>query len=81
VRRRLGAGEEIRTLSEFRDLGLQHLKQASAIGEELDRQLRCSVLQQPLERTDKASAPAESTERPFGSGIGALASEGSSAAA
>ena len=81
MRRRLGAGEEIRTLSEFRDLGLEHLKQASALGEELDRQLRGSVHQQLQEGTDTGSTPPKSTNLPFGSGIGAAASEAGSAAA
>ena len=81
MRRGLGAGEEIRTLSEFRDLGLEHLKQASALGEELDRQLRGSVHQQLQEGTDRGSTSPNSTNLLFGSRIGAAAPEGGSAAA
>ena len=39
LRRRLGASQEIRTLIQFVDLVLLHLKEASALGAELERKL------------------------------------------
>ncbi len=81
LRRRGGAGEEIRTLIQLRDLVLLHLQEAGALGAELARTMCATARLRPQESTEKGSGGPPSTESAPDSGSVAAASEKGSQAA
>jgi hypothetical protein len=81
LRRRAWAGEKIRTLTQLRDLVLEHLELAAVLGADLEEQLCGRACQRAQEGTEKGSSASPSPESSPGPGNGALASESSAQAA
>jgi len=70
LRRRLGAGEDIRTLARFRELVELTMKEASVLGAALDRKLQESRLR-PVDASGRHGVTPQLDQVPPTSGIGA----------
>ena len=70
LRRRLGAGEAVRNLARFRELVELTMKEAAALGAELDRKLRDAHLR-PLDARDVGGTSSGSEALRSGPGIAA----------
>lgn len=81
LRRRVGAGEDIRSLARFRELVELTFQEASALGAALDRKLSEAARLRALEGPGKGATARGSVPPPPGVGIGAGAAEGASHAA
>lgn len=80
LRRRLGAGQDIRTLARFRELVELTMKEAVALGAALDSKLRESRLR-PVDASNGSETSPGSPQALPGSGIGADPAESPSKAA
>jgi hypothetical protein len=71
LRRRVGEGEDVRSLARFRDLVELTLKEASTLGAALDRKLSDTTRLRPLEGSERRGSAPESSQTPAVPGIGA----------
>ncbi len=75
LRRRVGAGEDIRSLARFRELVELTFQEASALGAALDRKLSDAARLRALEGPGRGPTARGSVPPPPGAGIGAVSPE------
>lgn len=81
LRRRVGAGEDIRSLARFRELVELTLKEAAALGAALDRKLSDAARQRPFDGSERRGTASGPSRSPAGLGIAAGASDSAPQAA